>query len=267
MLKLRGFVRVTVALAAVLALSYSTFAQQGGSQPGTKAPAPEGQAKKSQPFDPHDLNGVWQGRLENPNTGIPPRTPAGEAAYKANKPAIGPTAVPLVNSNDPVHICDPQGIPRDLINIVRPIQFIQTKTQMVQLFLWNEMWRIIWTDGRSLPVDAVELPRWTGYSVGHWAGDTFVVETSGLDERSWLDAYGDPHSDIATLEERYHRVDYDTLELTMTITDPKMYTKPWVTSKEIFKLKPELELELQEICTPSEMSNYQKVIVEPEDAK
>jgi hypothetical protein len=265
MLKRNGFVRVTLVFMAVLALSSAAFAQQGAPQSGSKPT--QAQASKNQSFDPHDLNGVWHTRLENPNTGIPPRTPAGDAAFKLNKPAIGPKAVPLVDSNDNVHMCDPQGMPRDLINIVRPIQFIQTKNQMVQLFFWNEMWRIIWTDGRDLPADAVELPRWNGYSVGHWDGDTFVVKTSGLDERSWLDAYGDPHSDIATFEERYHRIDHDSLELQITITDPKMYTKPWVMNKEIFKLEPELDLRLQEICTPSEMSNYQKVIVEPEANK
>jgi hypothetical protein len=147
---------------------------------------------------------------------------------------------------------------------VRPIQFVQTKNQMIQLFLFNEMWRIIATDGRSLPQAPVDIPRWTGYSIGHWDGDTFVVETNGLDERSWLDAYGDPHSDITTLEERYRRVDHDTMELTMTITDAKMYTRPWVMNKEIFKLKPELALDQQEICTPSESENYIKTIVNPE---
>jgi hypothetical protein len=270
MLKRNEFMRMVLVLMAVLLLSCAAFAQQAAPQSTAKpyqGPPNKSQPSKDQPFNPHDLNGVWHTRLENPNTGIPPRTPAGDAAYKLNKPAIGPTMVPLVDSNDPVHICDPQGLPRDLINIVRPIQFIQTKDQLVQLFFWNEMWRIIWTDGRSLPADAVQLPRWNGYSVGHWDGDTFVVKTSGLDERSWLDAYGDPHSDTATFEERYHRLDHDTLELQITITDPKMYTKPWVMNKEIFKLEPELDLKLQEICTPSEMANYQKVIVEPEANK
>lgn len=266
MLKRSGCVPVMVVFTA-LALSCVAFAQQNPAAPSTKAAA--AQASKNQPFDVHDLNGVWLTRLENPNTGLPPLTPAGEAAFKLNKPGIGPSAVPLVESNDPIHICDPQGLPRGLINIVRAIQFVQTKNQMIQLYLFNEMWRIIWTDGRALPADADAegLPRWTGYSIGRWDGDTFVVETNGLDERSGLDAYGDPHGEHTKLEERYHRVDHDDMELSMTITDPDMYAKPWVTAKEIFKLEPELDLRQQEICTPSEMAHYQKVIVDPEAKK
>jgi hypothetical protein len=275
-------VRVAVLLAGVLALSSVSFAQEGGQGGGQRpAPTPEqaaaraaraaaSAASKKLPFDPHDLNGVWLAeRLENPNTGLPPMTPAGEALAKSHKPALGPRIVPLVESNDPIHLCDPAGFPRNLITIVRAIQFVQTKSQMIQLFLFNEIWRIIWTDGRA-PMkdeDAQGLPRWSGYSVGHWDGDTFVVETNGLDERSWLDSYGDPHSDITTYEERWHRVDHDTMELSMTITDPKIYTKPWVVPKELFDLKPELDLRQQEICTPSEMAQYQKVIVDPEAIK
>jgi hypothetical protein len=286
MLKRSGCVRLTVVLTAVLALSSIAFAQEGGQGGGQRpAPTPEQSAaraaraaakaaSKKQPFDPHDLNGVWLSeKLENPNTGVPPRTPAGEAAFKLNKPAIGSGdrngAVPLVESNDPIHLCDPPGFPRNLITIVRAIQFVQTKNQMIQLFLFNEIWRIIWTDGRA-PMkdeDAQGLPRWSGYSVGRWDGDTFVVETNGLDERSWLDSYGDPHSDVTTYEERWHRVDHDTMELSMTITDPKIYTKPWVVPTELFDLQPELDLRQQEICTPSEMAQYQKIIVDPEAIK
>ncbi len=267
-----GLLRGIVVLAAALALPPFALGQQAPPPSATNTTSAKANpqspkassASKDQPFDPHDLNGVWQTRLENPNTGIPPMTPDGQAAFQAHKPGIGPHAVPLVEGNDPIWKCDPQGLPRGLINIVRPIQFVQTKNQMIQLFLFNEMWRIIATDGRSLPQAPVDIPRWTGYSVGHWDGDTFVVETNGLDERSWLDAYGDPHSDITTLEERYRRVDHDTMELTMTITDAKMYTRPWVMNKEIFKLKPELALDQQEICTPSESENYIKTIVNPE---
>src|SRR5439155_23046960 len=87
----------------------------------------------------------------------------------------------------------------------------------------------------ALPKDADEL-KWLGYSVGKWDGDTFVVDSTGFDERTWLDHFGNPRSDQMILQERYHRVDRDTLELTMTLTDPKVYTKPWVSEKKTFRL-------------------------------
>ena len=86
---------------------------------------------------------------------------------------------------------------------------------------------VIWTDGRLLPADPD--PRWYGYSIGKWKDDaTFVIETNGTDARTWLDNAGRPHSEELRAEEQWHRVDGDTLELTMTINDPKVYTMPWV---------------------------------------
>ena len=70
---------------------------------------------------------------------------------------------------------------------------------------------------------------WYGYSVGKWEDDyTFVVETVGTDERTWLDNAGDPHSSEMRVEERYHRLNHDTVELTVKIDDPKIYTEPWL---------------------------------------
>ena len=77
-----------------------------------------------------------------------------------------------------------------------------------------------------------------GYSIGQWDGDTFVVKSLGFDERTWLDHFGNPVSEDMTLEERYHRVDRDTLELIMVINAPKAYTKPWVSEKKTFKVEP-----------------------------
>jgi hypothetical protein len=63
---------------------------------------------------------------------------------------------------------------------------------------------------------------------GRWDADTFVVNSLGFDKRTWLDHFGNPVSEEARLEERYRRVDKDTPELTITLTDPKAYTKPLV---------------------------------------
>jgi hypothetical protein len=98
---------------------------------------------------------------------------------------------------------------------------------VLALHMWERRWRVIWTDGRALPEDPD--PRWYGYSVGRWEDDyTFVVTSNGTDERTWLDNAGNPHSDQLRVEERWHRVSETRLELTVTINDPKTYTRPWV---------------------------------------
>ena len=91
------------------------------------------------------------------------------------------------------------------------------------LYMFEKRWRTVWTDGRQLPKDPD--PRWYGYSVGKWEDDyTFVVNSNGTDERTWLDNAGNPHSNEMKVEERYHRVNMNTMELTVTIDDPKAYT-------------------------------------------
>src|ERR1051326_2938042 len=99
----------------------------------------------------------------------------------------------------------------------RPFELIQTQDRVLQHMQFHDVWRTIWTDGRELPKNPD--PAWWGYSVGKWEGDTFVVESIGYDDRTWLDHFGSPHSDEMRLEERYRRIDPDHLELTMTLTD------------------------------------------------
>jgi hypothetical protein len=93
---------------------------------------------------------------------------------------------------------------------------------------------------------------------------TFVVQTNGTDERTWLDNAGRPHSDAMRVEERFHRVDHDHMELTVTIDDPKMYTKPWVAmDKQLFRLMP-ADFSMGETrCSPSEMAAYDSLVSSP----
>ena len=122
---------------------------------------------------------------------------------------------------------------------------------------------MIWTDGRELPKDPG--PRWFGYSVGKWADDyTFVVESNGMDDRTWIDHAGRPHTEDLRVEERFHRVDQDHLELSMSIDDPKMYTKPWqAMDKFPMRLLPE-DMDVREmLCSPSDLNKYNNVIGDP----
>jgi len=89
----------------------------------------------------------------------------------------------------------------------------------------NMQYRQIFTDGRPLPKDP--NPTWNGYSVGHWEGDTLVVETIGFRDDLWLDAAGNPLTEQAKMTEHIRRPNFGTLEVEITIDDPKAYTAPW----------------------------------------
>jgi hypothetical protein len=196
-----------------------------------------------------------------------PFTPLGLETYNSTKPTIGPRMVLPAETNDPGAICDPQGMPREDLFQLRETQIVQTPVSMVILYQFDKIWRVIWTDGRELPKDPE--PRWFGYSAGKWLDDyTFVVETSGTDERAWLDLVGRPQSSDLRVEERFHRVDQDNLELTVTVDDPKMYTKPWVAlDKFPMKLLPASFDVREMICSPSEAAAYNKLIANPASEK
>ena len=214
--------------------------------------------------DRRDLSGVWTrtSRILTMSSEVPPMTPWGEEQFNATRPVYGPRAVPGGFGNDPMSNCDPLGIPRHLFLEVSvyPMEIVQTPTRTFQFFEWHGAWREIWTDGRSLPGDPE--PRWMGYSVGRWEGDEFFVETTGMNEQAWLDHFGHPVSDDMHLEERYRRVDADTLELTMTLTAPKAYTQPWVSETKVLKLDPDLEIQ-QLFCVPSEEQRFNRLVRDP----
>jgi hypothetical protein len=248
--------RLVVLMVAVIAgLTFSLILRAQTAPPNwNNVPPPKSAyvGKKSAPAPRHDLSGIWNapeadgalqvsGVLEHPaleaargqgveggrldETGIMRPlhyTPLGLEALKANKPS-GPSVrqVPAALANDPADQCDPLGFPYMEFWEFRTIDVVQTAKQVVLLSPFYGNYRIIWTDGRELPKDPD--PRWNGYSVGKWVDDyTFVVETVGLNPKSWLDHAGRPHSDALRVEERFHRVDHDNMELTVTIDDPKM---------------------------------------------
>jgi hypothetical protein len=124
----------------------------------------------------------------------------------------------------------------------------------------NHDWRIIWTDGRELPKNP--KPRWNGYSVGHWQDDnTFVSETVGLNEKSWIDHAGRPYSKAARLTEIFHRLDHERMEHTLIITDPQMYSEPWMAQNKLVLYLQPAEFDIREnFCVPSENAEYNKEV-------
>jgi hypothetical protein len=229
----------------------------------------------------HDLSGIWEpaagwragvqqyGALEYPSDRKPehqlPFTPLGEKTWKSHKPGFGTTEVPIALNNDPFDVCDPIGFPRIELFGFRAIQIVQTEKQVLIFYQNDRTFRSIWTDGRGFPSEDISEPRWYGYSVGKWEDDTtFVVETIGLDERTWLDNAGRPHSSDLRVEERFHRVNHDIFELTLTIIDPKMYTKPWNALNKFPMRLQSADFDLREmLCSPSEQAEYDKQVSKP----
>src|SRR5216683_4232325 len=237
--------------------------------------------RKSASAPRHDISGIWEpepahdpvrvlgvlGASAMPEDGKPehqpPYTPLAQEALSHTKPSSGTRSVLPAETNDPVFSCEPQGMPREDLYEFRTTQILQTPVSLVMLYQFNRVWRVVWTDGREFPKDPD--PRWYGYSVGKWEDDyTFVVETIGMDERTWLDNAGDPHSSEMRVEERYHRVDHDTLELTVKIDDPKIYTEPWLARDKLrLMLLPANTETMEMICAPTEAEEYKKTMANP----
>jgi len=259
--------------------------------------------KDARTYDKHDFTGLWarnpgpfkqpacpECRDRGPGYGflgdVPPRTPEGERKFQMNKPTKGyqpgseqANAHPEVDigyrrsteaalSNDPEQFCEPLGLMR-LIAFSggnAAMQIIQNKEIIAQKFEWTWDNREVWTDGRALPNVDDYLPRFNGYSVGKWEGDTLVVTTVGLDDRQWLDAFGYPISEKATLEERWTRPSPNRLRIEMTLTDPAMYTKPWKASPKVWALIPKEAMSiggwsgiLEDRCVPSDNAQYSSI--------
>src|SRR5215813_15100993 len=105
-------------------------------------------------------------------------------------------------------------------------------------------YRQIFLDGRALEV--APNPNWMGYSVGHWEGDTLVVESFGFNDRTWLDHDGHPHTEKLRMTERYRRRNFGNLELEVTLSDPGAYTRPWTVAVRA-ELAPDTEM-IEYVC-------------------
>jgi hypothetical protein len=149
--------------------------------------------------------------------------------------------------DDPTTHCLPGGIAKlHTSALLRKI--VQVPGLVVFLTERNASYRQVFTDGRPLPVDP--NPSWNGYSTGHWEGDTLAVQTIGFEDGQWLDRAGSPLTSAARVTEKFHRVNYGTLEIEMTVDDPKAYTKPWTLQlKQGLALDTEL---LDYICLENE---------------
>jgi hypothetical protein len=289
---------VVAAAVAVLGWGHIATAQNAAPAPGNTGPSDT----DTRSYDKRDFSGLWSRTPQQyglapcpecrdpvtwPGYGFfgntPPRTPEGQRRFEANKPARGlelgsdeakrrtdidigyRRAVLPAFGNDPEMRCEPLGLPR-LITFSgggATMEMVQTPNRIVQLFEWTWEHRDIWMDGRGIPNVEDYLPRFNGYSVGRWEGDTLVVTSTGFDDRQWLDQYGFPISEKAVLEERWDRPSPNRLRVRLKLTDPVTYTAPWQASEKVWALIPKESMAiggwsgiLEDRCVPSDESLF-----------
>ena len=221
---MRGVFAVLVLSAAPAVAQWVNYPTAGiprtkDGKPNLAAPAPK------TPDGKPDFSGIWQ---------------AHDGRYLNNLAADGvdvpmqPWAAKLLQERQenqakdrPSGECLPHSV-TDFDAHFTPKKLIQTPGVLVILFESYHSWRQIFTDGRALPES--REPAWFGYSAGKWEGNTLVVDTVGLNEKTWLDDIGHPHSDALRIIERFRRPDFGHMVVQVTIDDPKAYTKPWTVS-------------------------------------
>jgi hypothetical protein len=276
------FMGAIVGLAAVLVFSSVASAQ-------TAQPKQSDQAKSPWKFYPmdravgdggpapkRDLTGTWAGpgsgmavpkgdNVQDPTA--PPLTPLGQQIFAQNKP-IGKYSPG--GTNDPhTRYCDPFGFPQNMTNEIRGMTITASSNRTFILIQYMDLWREIWTDGRSLPKGVGDPtpgaldPKYNGYSIGHWEDDyTFVVQTTGLEDSTWATKNGYPHSIDAVVTERLTRVDKNDLALSITMDDPTIYTKPFVIGTQHFRWVPNQALD-DFTCIPSQVQEYIQQMADP----
>ena len=166
-----------------------------------------------------DMTGLWISQAADISVLLLPGqeialTPYGAERYRK-----------LDMANAPSYKCLPYGPTRGLQS-TNPFQIIQT-SDLLAIITEHIDYRMIYMDGRGHPEDILDYPEWMGHSVGHWEGNTLVVDVVGFNEGSWIDMGGKPHTSKLHLVERFTRTDLFTLHYEATINDPGAYTAPW----------------------------------------
>ncbi len=258
---LPGAARVGLTLAALLVFS-SLMLAQTESRPNAANSSANTAAGSSTP----DLSGVWLraggGNVFDLPLDSAPLQPGARAKFNTEKNAHGPNVVlDFASNTDPfIKYCDPLGVPRVLL-ANHPFKIVQAAGEVIILYERSHDFREVYMDGRTHPQDLD--PSWWGNSIGKWDGDTLVVDSVGFNDKTWLDYQGLPHSDALHIVERYRRLNHDTLQLELTIDDPKAYTKTWGVTYQ-YKLKP-WDIG-EEICTISSEKNFEQGIIKPVSA-
>jgi hypothetical protein len=179
---------------------------------------------------PPDLSGYWINQY-TPDLSValgrqPPFTEFGAERWRT-----------VDTAKDPTGFCLPVGPSRGF-TAPFPFLLVQHEDMIAILFEYQSIWRVFYLDGRPHPDDVMEYPYFMGHSVANWEGDTLVVDTAGIDERSWLDTAGHEHSAQLRLTERFQKKGPDTIVWTVTFDDPVYFTRPWSITRTFTRGKP-----------------------------
>jgi hypothetical protein len=245
--------KYSIAVAAIAStLVLSAQEQKAQVKPADTASA----ARAPRTVDGHpDLSGVW---WRGADIGGRPATPAGGAAAPAPgrgagrgpapqtfaslyQPSAQAKAKTMLDKDDPALACVPTAFGTlnvSLFDVGGVGQIVQTPKFVIMLTETYHGFQMIPTDGR--PHRDTVPPSYRGDAVGHWDGDTLVVDKTNFTDNNWISAEGRVsfHSDALHIVERYRRVDANTLEVEATLEDPKVLTKPWVVPKQTLQLAP-----------------------------
>jgi hypothetical protein len=271
MKRLLRFATIALALAAAPGilraqwLRYRTegIPRQADGKPNLAAPTPR------LPGGKPDLSGIWHAGNRIPCTNDINRfidcgaeiggskltldlgldSPGGALPYQPWAAALKKQRAADDSRDDPHVRCLPDTVPR-MWTLPHLTKAVHTAKLLVLLYEVNAMYRQIFLDGRPFPTDM--NPAWTGYSVGHWEGDTLVVQTRGFRDDLWIDMQGSPMSNAATMTERISRPNFGTLQIALTIDDPKTYTTPFTVNL-VQTLEADTEL-VDEFCLENEKS-------------
>jgi len=231
--------------------------RKAGGTPDLTSPAPR------LPDGKPDFSGIWHTAVINqcvPATGLFCGQEIGGSPLALNIGRDLPGGLPYqpwaaesvkqrFSKDDPHVRCLPDNPPRTWA-MPHLTKVVHTPRLLLLLYEVNAMYRQIFIDGRPLPDE--RTPSWNGYSTASWDRDTLVVRTAGFRDDLWIDMAGAPMTSAATMTERLRRPNYGTLEVEITIDDPKAYTRPWTASmKQEIMLDTEL---IDEICLENEKS-------------
>ena len=136
----------------------------------------------------------------------------------------------------------------------QPREIVQSPDRLLIIYEASAGIREIYLDGRALPVQGEPLPTWYGYSVGHWEGDTLVVETNNFRDDGWLDFNGSPTTDQLIIVERIRRPSFGLLETDVSINDPGAYTEPFSLRVEHSVMPGEVLIEW--VCENEQSTQY-----------
>lgn len=198
------------------------------------APPAQAQNASAVPLGSGSLSGVWanaeykftggftarQRAIRTADGQVPPLLPAATAELEKRLTEADKGNV-FANT---LSQCLPGGMPQMLLGAAYPVQIIEAPGQITMLFEEQNHFRTIRLDGTH-PKDPD--PSYMGDSIGHWEGDTLVVDTIGLNDHTTLDMVGTPHSEALHLTERYRRVSASLMEARFTIDDPQTFSHPW----------------------------------------